>query len=98
MKKLTLTLAIVLGLAMTSFAQDFTFFGGEMYQEKGGLFNRGDDLFEYDEELLREGYDGPMIGFNHGLEDDQNGPLGSGIAMLLGMGGAYLVAKKRRED
>ena len=97
MKKLTMTLAIVLGLAMTSFAQDFTFFGGEMYQEKGGLFNRGDDLFEYDE--LREGeYDGPMIGFNHGLEDDQNGPLGSGIAMLLGMGGAYLVAKKRRED
>ena len=98
MKKLTMTLAIVLGLAMTSIAQEYTFFGGEMYEERGGLFNRGEELFEYDEDFLRNGYNGPVIGFDHGEQDDQNAPLGSGIAMLLGMGGAYLVAKKRRED
>ena len=93
-----MTLAIVLGLAMTSIAQEYTFFGGEMYEERGGLFNRGEELFEYDEDFLRNGYNGPVIGFDHGETDDQNGPLGSGIAMLLGLGGAYLVAKKRREE
>ena len=97
MKKIVTTLTVILALGMTSFAQDFTFFGGEMYQEKGGLFNRGEDLFEYDEEQLRTEYDGPMIGFNHGLEDDQNGPLGSGVAMLVSLGAAYLVGKKRKE-
>ena len=98
MKNIATTLAIILGLAMTSIAQEYTFFGGEMYQEKGGLFNRGEEFFDYGDEQNPNGYDGPMIGFNHGETEDQNGPLGSGIAMLLGMGGAYLVAKKRREE
>ena len=34
----------------------------------------------------------------HGMTDNQNAPLGSGIALLLGLGGAYLVAKKRKEQ
>jgi len=93
-----MTLAIILGLAMTSIAQDFTFFGGEMYEERGGLFHRGEDLFEYDGDQLREGYDGPMIGFNHGDTEDQNAPLGSGVAMLVSLGAAYLVGKKRKEE
>ena len=92
-----MTLAIVLGLAMTSIAQEYTFFGGEMYQEKGGLFNRGEELFA-NGDFDPADYNGPVIGFDHGETDDQNGPLGSGIAMLLGLGGAYLVAKKRREE
>ena len=32
----------------------------------------------------------------HGSEEDQT-PLGSGIALFIGLGGAYLVAKKRKE-
>ena len=98
MKKLTLTLAIVLGLAMTSIAQEYTFFGGEMYEERGGLFNRGEELFEYDEDFLRNGYNGPVIGFDHGEQDDQNGPLGSGIAVLMGLGAAYTLKKRREKD
>lgn len=36
----------------------------------------------------------------HGLDGDQNAesPLGSGVAVLLGLGAAYLVGKKRREE
>ena len=34
----------------------------------------------------------------HGESDDGDAPLGSGIAMLLGLGAAYAVAKKRREE
>ena len=30
--------------------------------------------------------------------NDADAPLGTGIALLLGLGGAYLVAKKRREE
>jgi len=38
-----------------------------------------------------------MLPYAHNQSDDQDAaPLGSGIAVLLGMGGAYLVAKKRR--
>jgi len=97
MKKIATTFIIVLALGMTGFAQDFTFFGDEMYEERGGLFHRGEDLFEYDDQL-REGYDGPMIGFNHGDTEDQNAPLGSGVAVLLGLCAAYMVGKRRKED
>jgi len=41
-----------------------------------------------------------MLPTQHGATGDQNadGPIGSGIAVLLGLGGAYLVGKKRREE
>lgn len=34
----------------------------------------------------------------HGSSNDDGVPLGSGIAVLLGLGAAYVVAKKRKED
>jgi LPXTG-motif cell wall-anchored protein len=34
----------------------------------------------------------------HTQTTSQDAPLGSGIALLLGLGGAYLVAKRRKED
>jgi LPXTG-motif cell wall-anchored protein len=35
----------------------------------------------------------------HGLNYDQEAaPLGSGIAVLIGLGGAYFVRKKRKEE
>ncbi len=87
MKKIALTTAIILGLSMTTFA------------DGGGLFQRGTEP----ENATYGNRDGsvtsPMLP-GHGQEGNQdaNGPLGSGIAVLLGLGGAYLVAKKRKED
>ena len=34
----------------------------------------------------------------HGGTEDQNGPLGSGIAVLAALGGAYLVGKRRKKE
>ena len=89
MKKLIMTIAIVLGLGMGTFAQEME------YQERG-LFGKG--------EMTRDGiFSGLVL---PSLEEDdayttdenQDAPLGSGIALLMGLGGAYLVGKKRREE
>jgi hypothetical protein len=95
MKKLTLTLTLILGLTMTTFAD-------------GGLFNRGNNA-KYGQ---ASGYTyfnakepGERVGLlntpglpNHGENGNQPAPLGSGIAVLMGLGAAYLVGKKRREE
>ena len=85
MKKLALTLAIVLGLGMASFAQ-------------GGLFQRGDTD---EISIYRDGEGGIMTpGLpGHGETGDQDAtPLGSGVVALLGLGAAYLVGKKRNQE
>ena len=85
MKKAILTLAIVLGMGMISFAaQD---------NQGGGLFGYGDKI--YDRET---GDRTPMLP-NHGETENQDGdaPLGSGIVALIGFGAAYAFAKKREE-
>ena len=42
---------------------------------------------------------GLLLPTQHGTNTDTNGtPLGSGVAVLLGLGAAYLVGKKRREE
>ena len=82
MKKLALTIAIVLTMGLGAFAQD------------GGLLGRGISDREGDVTT-------PMIPSSHGLTTDQDGdevPMGSGVAVLLGLGAAYMVAKKRREE
>ena len=89
MKKLALTIAIVLGLGMTTFADP----------NGGGLFQRG---VVSDEEYYGMGYRNtnpmmPVLPY-HDLNGNQDAPLGSGIAVLLGLGAAYLVSKKRKED
>jgi MYXO-CTERM domain-containing protein len=88
MKKLALTLAIVLGLCMTTYA------------EGGGLFKRG---YMTDEEYYGAGlFKGTkMPGLpNHGNDDngDADTPLGTGIALMTALGAAYLVGKRRREE
>lgn len=60
---------------------------------QGGLFQRGDVPTE--EQGNRNGSPGLP---GHGLDGNQDAPLGSGIAVLAALGGAYLVAKKRREE
>jgi hypothetical protein len=34
----------------------------------------------------------------HNTNGNMDAPLGSGVAVLLGLGAAYMVAKKRREE
>jgi len=90
MKKLTLTIAIVLGMAMTSFADP----------NGGGLFQRGTTPEREGWYGTRETPSTPMLP-SHGLPDNQDAdqvPMGSGIAVLLGLGGAYLVGKHRKEE
>ncbi len=87
MKKLFITTAIILGLATTTFADP---------TEKGGLFMRGNTA----EQSTRAGESTPMLPTQHGLGGNQNAdaPLGTGIAVLLGLGAAYWMGKKRNED
>ncbi len=86
MKKLALTLAIVLGLGMTTFA------------DGGGLFQRGNTPEQ--EGIYGNRGNGPITpGMpGHGGTGNADAPLGTGIAVLAVLGGAYLVGKKRREE
>ena len=95
MKKTIITLSLLLGLTMTTFAD-------------GGLFNRGNNAkygqasgytyFNAKDPDMREG----LLGFpglpGHGSNNNEPAPLGSGIAVPVGLGAAYLVGKKRREE
>ena len=94
MKKLALTIAIVLGLGVSAFAD-------------GGLFQRsynaengrsGYLYFGQQASLFRESETPQPLMPLHALEGDQDAPIGSGIVMLMGLGAAYLVGKKRREE
>jgi hypothetical protein len=86
MKKLALTIAIVLTMGLGAFAQHSLL--GKSNAERTG--NR--DLTT------------PAIMETHNYGNDLNGngqqpaPLGSGIAVLVGLGAAYVVAKKRKEE
>ena len=85
MKKLALTIAIVLGMSISSFAE----YGG-------GLFQRG----VTSNEVYYNRNNNPLLP-SHGLYENQDAnetPIGSGIAVLMGLGAAYLVGKKRKED
>ena len=90
MKKLIVTIAIVLGMGISAMAQT-----------DGGLFGRGleEEAFSTDWNYQTLGGSGLLLPDSHGLSNDFNAtPLGSGIALLLGLGGAYLVAKKRKKE
>ena len=84
MKKLALTLAIVLGLSMSTFAEG---------NHGGGLFLRGD-------EPTKEGEGGSNLpGLpGHGASGNQDAPVGTGIAIMTALGAAYLIGKRRKED
>ena len=93
MKKLTITLTLILGITMTTFAD-------------GGLFNRGNNakygqnsgyIYFNAQDAVREDVATPLLP-PHGSEGNEPAPLGSGIAVLMGLGAAYMVAKKRREE
>ena len=90
-----MTIAIVLGLSMTSFAQ-------------GGLFHRGANADGTPAEVSLEvsltgdgtkgpGDNTPMLPI-HNQNDNEPAPLGSGIALLTALGAGYLMSKKHREE
>ena len=58
----------------------------------GGLFQRG--------EAIGDRTDGPMFPAlpTHGEYGNQDAPLGSGIMILFGLGAAYFVGKKSKEE
>ena len=94
MKKLVLTIAIVLTMGLNAFAQyDEDKFGIQPWFGSSLLGRDG-------EEPTRDGEASPLIlPGGHGLTGDEGAtPVGSGIAVLVGLGAAYLVSKKRKED
>ena len=87
MKKLVLTTVLLLGIGITTFAAP----------NEEGLFKRGKASEIYYNRVDREVY-GPMFP-DHNVNGNQSAaPVGTGIALLAGLGAAYLVAKKRKED
>ena len=96
MKKLTLTIAIILGITMTTFAEGGLGLFERNYNAANGksgylYFSQRDGVFDANETPT------PLMPL-HGTEDNQPAPVGSGIAVLMGLGAAYMVAKKRREE
>ena len=87
MKKLAMTLAIVLGLGMASYANG------------GGLFGQGQAAPEESNSAVMSGnrLGGAPVLPPHNQGTSQPAPLGSGIAVLIGLGAAYAVAKKRED-
>ena len=89
MKKLVVTIAIVLGLGMTSFADN----------NGGGLFQRGEAVENNGNTIYGSNRDGSPMLPQHNKDDNQPAaPLGSGIALLTALGAAYLVGKRKREE
>ena len=81
MKKLVLTIAIVLGMGIAASAQ-------------GGLFKYGQEPEQTRDGGMMRGFGPGLPG--HGESTDQPAPLGSGALLLIGFGAAYAL-KKRNE-
>ena len=82
MKKIILALAIVLSVSLTANAQ------------RDGFFNDWDD---YGNGLDRTEIDMPALP-THGLDQNQNAPLGSGLLVLTALGAGYAIARRKREE
>ena len=84
MKKLLLTISIILGMSLGAFAQE------------GGLFGLGKSR---ESANLREGENNNSL-LNlpnaHGETNDVQAPLGSGALLLIGFGAAYALKKRRK--
>jgi len=91
MKKLILTIAIVIGMTVVSFGQF------QNHNGSRGLFERGETRGPNDRDISG---DYPLLpAARNGLNQDANTtPVGGGIAVLAVLGGAYLLAKRRKEE
>ena len=94
MKKVVLTLAIVLTMGLNAIAQyDEDKFGIQPWFGSSLLGRDGETATRDGEPLL-------VLPTEHGGNGDEPSttPVGSGIAVLVGLGAAYLVGKKRKEN
>lgn len=87
MKKLILTIAIILGMTFGASAQP---------NDGNGLFG-GKGLLGEGTSPGRDLEGGDRESDNDSPQEDNEGPLGSGALLLIGMGAAYAVAKKDRK-
>ena len=94
MKKTILTIVLILGLTMTTFADGGLFKRG--YNAQNG--SSGYNYFGAKVEGDNAGSPAMPLLPQHGEDTNQPAPLGSGIVLLAALGGAYLVGKKRREE
>ena len=105
MKKTLVTLAIILGLSLCSYAQTSGLFGyGEDPEEEATDYSSTWYAFGQDQD-----YDNSLFGIfrgglsdlpllpNHGEDDNQDAPLGGGALLLIGFGAAYALKKKSRK-
>lgn len=83
MKKILITLALVMSLSLISCAAT---------QDGGGMFRRGEQPVE---ETRGGGFPGLP---GHGQEGNQSAPVGSGLAILTTLGGAYLIGKRNNKE
>ena len=86
MKKILFAIALVMALGLAANAQR----GG-----RDGFFNDWDDISNG---LDRAGEFTPALPYQHGLEDNLNAPLGSGLLVLTALGAGYMVARRKREE
>ena len=96
MKKLALTIAIVLGMSLGVFAQGGLFQYGNVSDEDyyGSAYWALDENNRF---FDREGGLFPTLP-NHGIEENQNAtPLGGGALLLIGFGAAYALKKKNEK-
>ena len=86
MKKIIISLAILLGITLSASAQN------------RGLFDRGPERQSYGDYYNREG-EGSLLGLptSHGSDQDQHSPLGSGALVLIGFGTAYAMKKTNKK-
>ena len=84
MKKVALTIAIVLGLAFSGIAQTNGLF--DMGPNSGSQFDSNDPST------------GLFLRSTHGGTDDANGtPLGGGALLLIGFGAAYALKNRKKQ-
>jgi hypothetical protein len=91
MKKLALTLAMALMMGTTVFAQ----------QGDGALRRSRDyEAARRSNSLGGTRSSGLVLPGEHGSDEDTPAttPLGGGVVVLVGLGAAYLVGKRRKED
>ena len=102
MKKLALTIAIVLGMSLGSFAQAGGLFGYGEVEEVDETANFAWYSFYQNGEVdnglfghLRE-LDLPNLP-NHGQEGNMDAPLTGGALLLIGFGAAYALKKRNQK-